>query len=262
MYFSLGCFASFLSGLLGIGGGLIIVPGLVFIFTKMHIVDPSQLMHMVVGTSLASSIVNLVSSTMAHQHHRAVLWPVFFSVAPGAMIGAMFLGPGLILIIESHYLKILFGVFCLVVSTHMLLSKKSAQAHDEVLVLPRKWKLFLGGLFSAGLSTLLGIAGGIMIGTLLQYCRLAMRNVVATSAPICLSIAVTGTAGLMVAGFHQTGLPAYSTGFIYWPALIGIVLPSLIVVPIGARIAHKLPAVKLKKIFALLVLVIGAKMLW
>lgn len=259
-YLLLGCMAGFLSGLLGIGGGLIIVPALIFVFTKFNVVVADQLMHVVIGTSLASSIVNLVFSVKVHHRQGAVRWPVFFEMSPGIILGSLFLGPAIMLIITSEHLKIVFGIFCLIAAIQMMAGQKYVADDQENL--PNKVSMFFIGLGTGGISTLLGIAGGAIIGTILNYYRIGMRQVIGTTAAICIVIAISGTIGLMFVSYHQTNLPHWSTGFIYWPAFFGIALPSLLVTPMGATLAHKLPAHTLKKLFSILVLAIALKLLW
>jgi uncharacterized membrane protein YfcA len=99
-----------------------------------------------------------------------------------------------------------------------------------------------------------------MIGALLHFYNINARKIVGTTAAICIVIAIAGTAGLLIASYHATNLPKYSTGYIYWPAFLGVVITSPFITPLGAALAHKMPATLLKKLFAGLVLVIGIKM--
>jgi len=258
IYILLGCLASFLSGLLGIGGGLLVVPALFFIFTHFQIIPTPQLMHVVIGTSLATSIINLLFSVRAHQNQGAVCWPVFAAMSPGVIIGALLLGPSIMKITPGDILKIIFGLFCLISAAQIIFRKKNIITQEN---LPNKTSMFLLGLGTGSISTLLGIAGGMITGTILHYCHMDMRKIVGTSSAICLVLAISGTIGMMVIGYHQAGLPKWTTGFIYWPAFLGITLPSLFITALGANLAHKLPVNILKNIFAILVFMIGLKML-
>lgn len=259
-YLLTGCCSAFLSGLLGIGGGLITVPALILIFTHFQTINPEQLMHVVIGTSLAASSVNLISSVIAHHRQQAVRWPVFIAMMPGIIAGALILGPGVMIFIKGNYLKLMFGIFCIIVSIRMFIEQRQHATHPEKLP-QNKVILFITGLFIGSIATLLGIAGGALTGPLLNFYRMHIRQIIGTTAALGLVITVAGTLGLILASYHQSGLPKWSTGFIYWPALLGIAPPSLLLTRVGAKLAHKLPAAILKKVFAGLVAMVGIKML-
>lgn len=258
LYLLLGCFASFLSGLLGLGGGLIIVPALMTIFAVFHVVNPQQLMHLAIGTSLACSVVNLISSVKAHHEKKAVNGFVFSVMFPGIMIGALFIGPLIVHVVSSHFLKNLFGIFCLFSAGNMIFGKKSIETQVKF---PAKFIMMSWGLLTGALSTMLGIAGGVFTGMFLHYCKMNMRDIIGTTSVICLSLALCGSIGLLFVGWHQANLPRYSTGYIYWPAWLLISLPSLIITPFGAKLAHQLPIEWLKKLFAGVVLIVGLNLL-
>lgn len=257
-YLFTGMISSFLSGLLGIGGGLIIIPALVVIFEHYQIVSPENIMHVAVGTSLASSIINLLSSVMAHHKNGNVRWDVFQQMSPGILVGSLLIGPAIVLVLSNQHLQIIFGIACFFFSVQMLLQKKETQIQEH---LPGKTAMILIGLFSGTLSLLLGLAGGVIIGTILNYYAMDMRKIVGTSASLGVILSLSGTIGLIVIGFEQPNLPLYSTGFIYWPALFFITLCSPFFSPLGAKAAQTLPVHVLKKLFAGLVLIIGLKML-
>jgi len=259
MYLLLGCISGFLSGLLGVGGGLILVPALLFIFSMLDVIPNNQLMHLSIGTSLACSIVNLIFSVRIHDRNQAIRWPIFFAMAPGVLVGALFLGPRILLMINSDYLKIGFGLFCLLIGIQMIFASKRDMVFQEKL--PNNIVISFLGLCIGSISTLLGVAGGVMIGTLLHSFHMDIRNVIGTTAAICIVIAVAGTIGLIFVGYHQPNLPKWSSGFIYWPAFLGIVLPSPFVTPTGAALSHRLPKKMLRVLFAGLVLMIGLRML-
>lgn len=254
----MGCFVAFLSGLFGIGGGLIIVPALVLIYSQLHIVNPDQIMHLSIGTSLASSIVPLIFSIKAHHQRKSVRWEVVKQWAPGLIVGAMLIGPAIVLLMSSQYLKILFGLFCFIIAAEMIFGSKKENNREK---LPGKIGMALCGLFTGFLSSMLGIAGGAITGAILNHFKMDLLKAIGTAAAISLVLATSGSIGLMFAGYHQPGLPVWSTGFIYWPALLGIVLLSPIATPLGVTFAHKLPIHILKKSFAVLLVVIGTKMI-
>lgn len=257
-YLILGCLAAFLSGLLGIGGGMVLVPGLAFIFSTFDVTNHSQLMHISIGTSLASSIVNLIISTRTHHLRSAVKWPIFKAMSLGVFIGALLLGPMVMLMMNEAYLQISFGIFCLFIFMQLTFLGKKRVAEEN---LPSNITLSFLGLLIGGISTVLGIAGGAMVGAMLHHYHVDARKVVGTSASVSIVIAISGTLGLLLASHSQPDLPKYSTGYIYWPAFLAVILPSILVTPLGAVLAHKLPVTILKKLFGGLILIIGLKML-
>jgi uncharacterized membrane protein YfcA len=253
-YLALGAFAGLLAGLLGVGGGLIIVPMLTFIFTFQQL-PAEHILHLALGTSLASIIFTSISSLRAHHARRAVLWPVVRRITPGILAGTL-AGSWVSAQLSTRFLKGFFVLFLFYVALQMLLDIRP-KPHRQ---LPGGTALFgLGGIIG-GISSLVGIGGGSMSVPLLIWCNTAMRNAIGTSAAIGLPIALAGAAGYVLNGLGKT-LPPWSLGFVYLPALMGIVTASMLTAPLGAHLAHSLPVAKLKKIFALLLLAIGTKML-
>lgn len=257
-YLLTGIFSSFLSGLLGIGGGLVIVPALLFIFVQYHVTDTDHLMHVVIATSLASAIVNLAFSVKSHYQQGNIRWSVFRMMSPGVFVGALFLGPLVMFLLSGSTLKIIFGVACFLLSTQMFFSRENKNTPEN---LPGTFVLSCLGVFTGVLSTLLGIAGGVMIGTALNYYHMNMHKVIGTTAAIAIVLSIAGSVGLMVVGYQQIGLPTWSTGFVYWPAMLCVALPSPFFAPLGSKAAQYLPVSVLKKMFAILVFMVGLKML-
>ncbi|MFI4955503.1 MAG: sulfite exporter TauE/SafE family protein, partial [Gammaproteobacteria bacterium] len=155
-------------------------------------------------------------------------------------------------------LEIIFALFCIVVSIQMLMDFKVHAAVKK----PSNLQIHSAGVIIGSLSTILGIGGGSLTASFLNYYNVPIRTIVGTCAAVGLPIALAGTLGIIIASIGKIGLPAWSTGYIYWPAFLGIVLTSIIVAPLGAHLAHKLPVGVLKKIFALMLLFIGLKFLW
>lgn len=254
MYITLGACAGVLAGLLGVGGGVVIVPVLTFIFTAQQLPE-THILHLALGTSLASIIFTSVSSLRAHHLRGAVDWPVVRRITLGIMAGT-FAGSWVAAQLSTRFLKGFFVVFLYYVATQMLLNIKP-KPHRQ---LPgRTAMLGVGGLIG-GISSLVGIGGGSMSVPFLVWCNVAIHRAIGTSAAIGFPIALAGAAGYLVNGLSHP-LPPYSLGFIYLPALIGIAAASIITAPLGAKLAHSLPIDKLKKIFALLLIVMGTKML-
>lgn len=255
IYLLLGAFAGLVAGLLGVGGGLIIVPVLVFIFTGQGVAE-HLIVHLAVGTSLATIVFTSISSVRAHHQHGAVLWPVFWQLTPGIVIGA-WLGALFADVLASDQLRRFFGVFELLVAIQMTFNVKP-RPHRQ---LPGRAGMVGAGSVIGAISAIVGIGGGTMTVPFLVWCNVAMRKAVATSSACGLPIAVAGATGFIVTGWNAVDLPVYSSGYVYWPAFIGIVIASVLSAPLGARLAHRLPAAQLKRIFAVLLYILGLRML-
>ncbi len=255
MYVSLGAFAGILAGLLGVGGGLIIVPVLTFIFTAQHLPD-AHILHLALGTSLASIMFTSVSSLRAHHQRGAVDWIVVRRISLGIIVGT-FGGSWVAAQLSTRFLKAFFVVFLYYVATQMLLNIKP-KPHRQ---LPGLTAMFGVGSVIGGVSSLVGIGGGSLSVPFLTWCNVAIHRAIGTSAAIGFPIAVAGAVGYIVNGLSAP-LPPYSLGFVYLPALAGIATASIVTAPVGAKLAHSLPVDKLKKIFALLLIVMGTKLLW
>lgn len=254
-YLLLGSFAGLVAGLLGVGGGLIIVPVLVWLFSQQAI-NHEVIVHVAVGTSLATIIFTSISSVRAHHRHGAVQWPVFFTLSPGIIVGAL-IGAWLARYMPTKVLSSFFGVFEIIVAIQMGFSIKPHAARS----LPAKRLVMLVGSVIGCVSAIVGIGGGTMTVPYLVWCNVAMRQAVATSAAVGLPIAVAGASGFIWAGWQRGNLPEGSFGFIVPEAFIGIVLASVLFAPLGARMAHRLPPAMLKRVFAVFLLILGLKML-
>lgn len=254
-YLATGAFAGLLAGLLGVGGGLIIVPVLAWLFARQGF-EPGLLMHLALGTSLATIIATSIVSAWSHHRHGAVNWPVVMRLSPGIVAGAL-AGAMLVGRLDSILLQRLFGVFEILVAIQMLASLKPS-AHSN---LPGTAGMAGSGAVIGFISSIVGIGGGTLTVPFLLWCRVNMRMAVATSAACGLPIAVAGMAGYIYTGSGHAGLPAGSSGYVYWPAFAGIVACSVLLAPLGAMLAHRLPVNLLKKVFALLLCALGGRML-
>jgi len=255
LYLLLGAFVGVLAGLFGVGGGLVIVPVLVFIF-KGQGVSAEVIMHLAIGTSLATIVITSISSVRAHHQHGAVLWAAFHRLTPGIVAGTL-LGAYIVDHLPNDALRIIFGVFELLVAAQMGLGLKTAP-HRQ---LPGWPGMSLAGIIIGKVSAIIGIGGGTLTVPFLVWCNVGMRQAVATSAACGLPIAIAGTAGFMLTGWNEPQLPAWSSGYIYWPAFAGIALASVLFAPLGATLAHTLPADKLKRYFAIFLAFLGVRML-
>ncbi|WP_027179925.1 sulfite exporter TauE/SafE family protein [Maridesulfovibrio bastinii] len=251
----LGAVAGILAGLLGIGGGLVIVPILVFSFTPLGF-PQEHLMHMALGTSMASIIFTSISSSMAHHKRGAVRWSIFKSITPGIIVGT-FLGTCLASVMNTTLLKSIFVIFLYYVASQMLLNIKPKPTRT----MPGTVGMFGSGGVIGAVSSLVGIGGGTLCVPFMTFCNIEMHTAVGTAAAIGLPIALAGTAGYIWNGIGVAGVPDWSIGYVYLPALIGIVAASMFTAPFGVKLSHSLPVSKLKKVFAVLLIVVATRML-
>lgn len=255
IYGCVGAFVGVLAGLLGVGGGLVIVPILVFAFS-MQGVSPEIIMHLALGTSLASIMFTSVSSFMAHHKRGAVNWSIVRRIVIGILTGT-FIGSCFASLLSTDILKVFFVVFLYFVAYQFLTNRKPKPSRE----LPGIPGMFAAGNIIGFISSLVGIGGGAVSVPYMVWCNVPVHRAIGTSAAIGLPIAISGTVGFLSNGWGNQSVPDYSLGFIYLPALVGIAAISVLTAPVGARLAHSLPVDKLKKIFAFLLIVVGTRML-
>jgi len=256
IYLLVGAGVGLLSGALGLGGGVIIVPALGYLFAESEI-PTAFVMHFAVGTSLAVILPTSLVSTYTHHLRGAVLWPVLRFLGSGILLGSA--GGAVVAgYLPSELLAQGFGLFLILVALYTFLRPKRATAGA---VLPGAAPLvWIGGVIGS-ISAILGIGGGSMTVPFLTLAGVDMRKTVATSAACGLFIALSGGVGFLLAGGYHTEAPSGATGFIYWPAFFGIAASSVLVAPLGTRLAHWLPVALLKRIFIGGLLLLGLRML-
>jgi uncharacterized membrane protein YfcA len=255
MYILVGAAAGVLAGLLGIGGGLVIVPMLVFCFVRQGIPD-AVIMHLALGTSLASIMFTAVSSFWAHHKRGAVHWDVVRKIVIGIFSGT-FIGTCIAAQLSTRFLKGFFVVFLYYVAVQMLTNKKPKATRQ----IPGSGAMFGVGNLIGVVSSLVGIGGGTLSVPFMMWCNMTIHHAIGTSAAIGFPIAIAGTIGYIFNGWSNQSLPAFSMGYVYLPALLGIVVTSVFTAPLGARLAHGLPVDRLKRVFAMLLLVVATRML-
>ncbi|MDG1581240.1 sulfite exporter TauE/SafE family protein [Pseudomonas sp. GOM6] len=255
LYLLLGAAAGVLAGLFGVGGGIIIVPVLVFSFTAQGI-DPAVLTHLAVGTSLATIVFTSINSVLEHQRKGAVLWPIFAWMTLGILLGAG-LGSLTAAAINGPLLQKIIGVFAIVIAIQMGLELKPRASR----AVPGRLGLTAAGGLIGWASAIFGIGGGSLTVPFLTWRSVSMQQAVATSSACGLPIAVASALSFMVIGWQEPGLPSWSVGFVYLPAMAGIAITSMFFARFGARLAHKLSPRLLKRLFALLLLVVGVNFL-
>jgi uncharacterized membrane protein YfcA len=253
-YAVLGAVAGFFAGLLGVGGGAIMVPVLALMFAAQGFPE-AHLMHLALGTSMAAIIFTSISSLRAHHGHGAVRWPIVRIIAPGILVGT-FAGAQLASIVPTRPLAIFFTLFMSYVAFQMLANIKPKPSRQ----LPGTFGMFVVGSGIGAVSALVAIGGGSLSVPFMTWCNVKMHEAIGTSAAIGFPIAVAGTLGYLVGGWGAGGLPVWSFGYVYLPALAACVVVSMLTAPLGAKAAHNLPVATLKKIFAGVILLLLAKM--
>lgn len=255
-FLTLGLVAGLLAGMLGIGGGVVVVPALIWIFQR-HGVASSIVPHLAIGTSLAAIVFTSMSAIRAQQKRRAIDWPVVRLLAPATLLGG-FASGYLAGFIPATLLKGFFAVFLLVVGIQFVLDWKPA-AHWR---LPGRGGLWGIGLGIGSLSALLGIGGGNLTVPLLHACNLDLKRAIAISTALGLPIALFGAAGFVLSGWGHALLPSRTVGYVSLPALAAIAGAAVLTAPLGVRLAHDLPVSQLKRVFGVLMLAISLRMLW
>jgi len=251
----LGLIAGLLAGLFGLGGGVLIVPALVWLLSVYNF--PAELLMITaVATSLATIVFTSIASVLTHYRLGAIKWDRVFRLTPGILIGA---GAGAIIanLIDAEILKGIFIVYLIYIGFRMAFPKRPKK---EV----KKPKLRLDYLMGNAIgfcSSILGIGGGTLTVPYLLARQLAMKNAVAVSSACGLPIAISGTIVYAVLGVNNNELPEWSLGYVYLPALAGIIVCSIVTAPIGAKLANKLPAKKLKRYFSIVLFLIAIKMI-
>ncbi len=253
IFLAIGALAGFAAGLFGVGGGTIIVPLLFIVFTQMDY-SPDVIMHLALGTSLATIVVTSISSLMAHHKNGAVIWPVFKNLAPPMAIGC-FLGAGLAGWLSGIQLQLIVGVFLIWVAYTMFVGAKKVQ--DSTKILPSSAKQIMAGSVIGGASAIFGIGGGSLTVPYLTRHGVVMQKAVGTSAACGLPIAITGALGFMIFGMNQQVNIPNTIGFVHIYAFFGISVMSFFTAKLGAKVAHALSPQILKKCFAVLLVIVG-----
>lgn len=256
-YIGLGLFTGFFAGMLGIGGGLVMVPVLTMLFAAQPAFPAGEVLHMALGTSTAAILFTSLSSLRAHHQHQGVLWKVVFQITPGILFGTV-LGTLLASNIDARPLAIFFSGFVCFVALQMVLNLKPKPTRQ----LPGTTGILATGTGIGAISSLVAIGGGAFTVPFLTWCNVPVRKAIGTSAAVGFPIALGSALGYAFNGYQHTNLPPFSLGFIYLPALAWLVPPSMLLAPLGARLAHQLPVTTLKRIFAGLLIILAAKMLW
>ncbi len=253
-YAAVGAFVGFLAGLLGIGGGMTLVPILSAIFAAQHL-TPDHTVHLALGTAMASIVFTSSASVREHHRHAAVDWQIVKRMVPGMLAGALVstVATGWI---AQRTLALAFATIVFAGATQLIINRKPS-AHATM---PRALVVFGVGTAIGVISGLVSAGGTFLTVPFMLYCGIRMHTAIGTGAAIGIPVAAIGTIGYIVSGWRVETLPPWAVGFVYLPALALLVAGSIVTAPIGARVAHKLPVVTLRRVFACLLYVLAAKM--
>jgi len=254
----LGSGVGFLAGLLGIGGGLVIVPILSSILLHFEVLPPEQVVIGAVATSLASILFTSTSSAIAHHKNGNVPWNLAPWVMTGVAFGALISG-FIAALLPEHVVRIVFAVSVVLIAIKMFLSSKSTSTVERAM--PNKGVLTILTTITGALSAMIGIGGGALLVPLLTFFSVDMKKAIGCASACGIVIALFGSIGYISSGSEQFALADGFAGFVYLPALIGIVCTSWFTAPLGAKATHYLPVATIKKIFAALLIVIAIKMI-
>ena len=244
-YLTIGAFVGLLSGLLGIGGGIVLVPCLLAAFHYLHF-NQANLMHLAVATSFAVILITTLCSYQAHRCYHLPYQAFFFLLAPGVIIGSI-CGVLLSHFIHTQVLKIIFGIIMIVNSLLMILPQHtSTQANP-----PSKVTTILVGFVIGGICSMVGISGSVFIIPYLNYFKVDMHVAVIVSVAIGIVISSISIITYFISGLHEHGLPPHVIGYIYWPAWLAIIIGSSVCAPLGAHLSHNIAVKSLRKIFCI-----------
>ncbi len=249
----IGAVTGTLAGLLGIGGGIILVPILLWVLQNHPNIAQANIMQIALATSLTTIIFTALSSIRAHHKRKAIEWAVVKKFAPGMIIGTIS-GVFIASLLSNEILKIIFSIFLIIIAIQLFLGL----VPSGKMGIPNAFETNLIGSGIGCLSALVGIAGGSLTVPLLLWFKIPLRNAIATSAACGLPISAAGAIGYFLLGLKNG--QDFSSGYIYWPAVISLVPTSLLFAPLGAKLAHTLPVGHLKRIFAVLLAFISIKM--
>jgi len=252
----LGVFSGFIAGLFGVGGGLTIVP-ILFMLYEAQAFPTEHLMHLALGTSMATIVFTSIASTRAHHSHGAVRWEIVRYMAPGLVAGT--LGGSLFAaMVPTRPLAMVFTAIVYYASVQMILDFKP-KPHRQ---LPGAPGMFIAGLTIGVVSSLVAAGGGFLSIPFMVFCNVVIHHAVGTSAALGFPIAVAGLIGYVASGWDAANLPPYSVGYVYLPAFVGVVAMTMLVAPLGAKTAHKLPVKQLKRAFGGFLALLATRMLW
>ena len=256
LYIAAGVFAGLMSGILGIGGGIVVVPALLMIFQHNAAIPADSAMHIAVGTSLAIMIFTSQASVRAHYKHGDILWPIYKQLAWGIAIGTL-AGSILAVFIPTEWLKILLIIFLFVVAIKMFFDRDAIHPQRT----PPRWVNALVSFLIGLKSGLLGLGGGLLIIPYLTFSGVDIRKIAAVSALCTMTVSLVGTMVFIITGLHVPDLPYGSLGYVYLFAVLCMAIPSSLAAPLGARLSYILSVKQLRYGFIVLLIVTAVNLI-
>jgi len=254
-YLAIGATVGFFAGLLGIGGGAIMVPLLVMLFDAQGL-PKDQILHLAVGSGMASILFTSVSSVRAHLLRGSIRWDLAGRLTPGILAGGL-LGSAIASMIPRSLFAALFTGVVYIAATNILLGRTPSGSRQ----VPGFIGMFIAGLVISSVSAFAAIGGAFMTIPFLMYCNVPMLQAIGTAALVGFPIALSGSIGFIATGWSVSGLPEPHLGYVYFPALAGLATASVLLAPVGAAVAHSLPTQRLRQIFAVVLYIFATRML-
>ena len=250
-----GAISGYLAGLLGIGGGMILVPFMILVFNHLGF-NQEVIVHMAIATGMATILFTTSSAIWAHHKHGSIDWKLVASLSPGMIFGGLIGGSELFEALKTSWLSLFFAIFIVYTSIQMLLNKKPKGGRE----LPGFLGLFSFGAFAGALASLVGAGGAFITVPFMLWCNVKPHTAMASSSGLGLPIAAAATIGYMYGSWGNPDLPAGSLGFVYLPAVLCIVTVSIFTAPFGAKMARKLDIGQLKRVFGIMLFFLAAFM--
>ena len=250
-----GSISGFLAGLLGIGGGMILVPFMILVFNHLGF-NQEVIVHMAIATGMATILFTTSSAIWAHHKHGSIDWKLVASLSPGMIFGGLIGGSELFEALKTSWLSLFFAIFIVYTSIQLLLNKKPTAGRD----LPGVIGLFSFGTFAGALASLVGAGGAFITVPFMLWCNVKPHTAMATSSGLGLPVSLAATIGYMYGSWGNPNLPSGSLGFVYLPAVACIVIVSIFTAPFGAKMARKLNVAQLKRVFGIMLFFLAAFM--
>lgn len=251
-----GAVSGVLAGMLGIGGGMILVPFMIVVFNHQQF-DQAIIVHMAIATGMATILFTSLSAIRAHHQHGTIDWKLVIALSPGIIAGGLIGGSELFDAFPTSWLSLFFAIFIVYTSIQMFINKKPQPGRQ----LPDKLGLFSFGAFTGALSSLLGAGGAFVTVPFMIWCNVKPHVAMASASGLGFPIAVATTIGYVLGSWNHPGLPSGSIGYIYLPAVACIVVASVFTAPIGAKMARNMNTVNLKRVFGGMLFFLAAFML-